>query len=134
MSEWIYKDEDFIDIPDDIQAFVYRIDIGGKFYIGKKNFWKKIKRPPLKGYKRVRRDIVQSNWKKYCSSSDEVKKLVEEGYTPTRTILRLCSSQKEATFFETKLLFELIDFPDCINGNIGGKYFKPEIVEWYCNE
>lgn len=130
MNSWEYNGQPLEEVPEGYKAFVYQIQIANKFYIGKKSFVKSIKRPPLKGYKRHRRDTVQSNWKKYCSSSDVVKNLVGEGYTPERYIMRLCKTQKEATYWETKLLFDLITVDGCINENIGGKYFKEEIIEF----
>ncbi len=130
MNNWICNGLEVDEVPEGAKAFVYRIDIDGKYYIGKKQFHKSIKRPPLKGYKRHRRDSIESNWKKYCSSSEDVKQLVLDGHEPTRTILYLCDNLKEATYRENKLLYQCITAPDCLNRNIQGKFFKPEIEEW----
>lgn len=126
---WIYKDEILDTVPQDAKAFVYKITIiGVGTYYGKKSFYKSIKRPPLKGYKRHRRDTVESNWKKYCSSSQRVKEAVEQGYSIKREILRICYSDKEATYYENKILYK--EFPNCINDNISGKFFAKEVEEW----
>ena len=60
---------DWINIPEDIskyQGFIYRITNlkTGKYYIGKKFYWRRIRRKPLKGYKRVRIDRVESDFGK----------------------------------------------------------------------
>lgn len=130
MSEWMYDNKEVTEVPEGYVAFVYMIHVGSNFYIGKKTFYNSIKRPPLAGKKRHRRDTRESNWKKYCSSSDIVKSLVEEGFEPKRRILYLCKTQKEATYWETKLLFDMITQDGCINGNIQGKFFKEEIMKW----
>lgn len=64
-----------IKLDDDIIAnncgFVYAIQNNKtqRTYFGQKVFHNKIKRPPLKGKKRVRRDTKTSNWKTYTGSS-----------------------------------------------------------------
>lgn len=131
MNSWLYEGRPLDEIPEGIKAFVYVIEFNdGKFYYGKKQFYKSIKRPPLKGYKRHRRDTVESNWRKYCSSSNKVKQLVSEGREPTRKILRLCTSLKEASWYENKLLYEDITTNRNLNDNIQGKFFKEEIMKW----
>lgn len=130
MNSWHYNRKPLEEVPQGAEAFVYMITVDGKYYIGKKSFYKSIKRPPLKGYKRHRRDKIESNWKKYCSSSSAVKDLVDQGYEPERDIIRLCSSQKEATFWENKMLFNEIHDENCLNENISGKFFKEECIRW----
>ena len=136
MSNWIYY-EHFN--PEEYVSFVYLIKINGMEYIGKKNFFTTRKKPfgkkklaelqdkRLKKYELVKKE---SNWKNYCSSSEDVKKLVEEGHTPERIILRLCKSLKEASFYENKYLYECIHEETCLNKNVSGTYFKEEILEW----
>lgn len=130
MSDWMYNDFPVTEVPEGYTDFVYLIEIADKFYYGKKSFGKSIKRPPLKGYKRHRRDTVESNWKTYCSSSNKVKNLVEAGFKPDRYIVRLCKGKKEATWFENKLLVQHIAHDDCLNDNISGKFFKEEVQKW----
>ena len=38
-------------------------------YYGIKKFWKRLRRPPLKGKKRVRIDYVESDWRYYKTSN-----------------------------------------------------------------
>lgn len=76
MGEWK-------NVPEDINewfGFVYRITNtkNGKKYIGKKQFFKNEKRPPLKGKKRSRRVHKESDWKSYYGSSNELKADLEK--------------------------------------------------------
>lgn len=130
MNSWVYRGELVEELPEGYVAFTYKIYIGENVYYGKKGFFRSIKRPPLAGKKRHRRDTVESNWKKYCSSSNIVKEFVEAGGFPRREILRLCKSVKEATYYENKLLYEHIEDENCVNDNISGKFFKKEIAIW----
>jgi len=108
---WIYEGKEFTsDMIDDNFGFVYEItDLdNGKKYIGKKWFWNTRKRPPLKGKTRKRIVRIESDWKDYFGSSDEVKSLVEESGRKRfdRKILHLCKTKGECTYFEAKLQFD----------------------------
>jgi hypothetical protein len=108
---WIYEGNEFTsDMIDDNFGFVYEItDLdNGKKYIGKKWFWNTRKRPPLKGKTRKRIVKIESDWKDYFGSSEEVKSLVEESGRDRfdRKILRLCKTKGECTYFEAKLQFD----------------------------
>lgn len=89
-------------------------------YIGKKLIHRTIKRPPLKGKKRKRTEIVQSNWQDYFGSSDAVNLLVEKNGIESfrREILRLCDTKGEMSYFETKFQFdrEVLFRDDYFNG------------------
>lgn len=108
---WIYKGKEFTsdDIGEHI-GFVYIITSisDNKKYIGKKKFWSVTKRPPLKGKKRRRTIIKESDWKNYFGSSENVKALVEEQGADAfkREILHLCDSLGEMSYLE---LVEQID-------------------------
>ena len=73
---WLYKNEPFEEVPENAYGYVYLItnNVTGKKYIGKKLFWFK-KTKTVKGKKK--RLKVESDWREYWSSSDEVKKDVE---------------------------------------------------------
>ena len=60
-------------------GFVYLITnlTNDKKYIGCKMLQKVIKRKPLKGKKNKRHEIVESDWKTYTSSSNELNKDIE---------------------------------------------------------
>ena len=91
---------------DNTFGFIYEITnkITGRFYIGKKQCVRKIKRKPLKGKNRNRIDHKESDWKTYMSSSNElqedIKKHGKENFS--FVILRLCQSKWELSYFEAK--------------------------------
>lgn len=109
-NPWIYKNKPFLetDVGDYI-GFVYLItEIStGRKYIGKKIFFNKISKPPLKGKTRRRIAKKYSDWQTYYSSSDEIKAIVAEHGSSDykREIIRLCSSKAEMAYFETKEIF-----------------------------
>ena len=77
MPTWTYNDTALTEPPTNAYGFVYNIRnlITGQEYIGKKFFYSKRTLPPLKGKKRKRHVVKESDWKKYTSSSDDVKVL-----------------------------------------------------------
>ncbi|MDR3503033.1 MAG: hypothetical protein P4L79_10685 [Legionella sp.] len=92
--------------PDGIVGFIYIITniASGKRYIGKKNFYT-VKTHIVK--KKKKREKIESDWKEYWSSSDQVKLDVEllgkDNFT--REIIHFCSSKAEMTYSETKAIF-----------------------------
>jgi hypothetical protein len=105
MSDWIYNGEVFLE-PGDNYGFVYIITnkIDNRQYIGKKFFWS-IRR---KQVKKVRKRItIESDWKTYWSSSDElqsdVQRLGVENFT--REIIHLCPNKGTANYLEAKEQF-----------------------------
>jgi len=109
---WLYKGDEFTsdNVPEDAIGFVYCItNPEGKKYIGKKNFYRVIVRPPLKGQKRKRREKVQSDWQAYVSSSEEVKKqIADKGVDKfKREILEICYSKGMLSYMEAKMQFDL---------------------------
>lgn len=146
MNDWIYKGKPFTEYKSEYPWFVYEIELLDEnnnlvwSYFGKKSFYGKRKKHfgkkklaeitdrRLKKYEYI---IKESNWKRYCSSSDNVKRLVETGaYKVERTILRLCTVEKEATYFENKLLYEAFENPKNVNENISGAIYKEEVLRW----
>lgn len=113
--DWLYNGIVF-DKPDvsDI-GFVYLITCipTGKKYIGKKLFWSS-KFKQIKGKKK--RIRVESDWRKYWSSSDELKqdvaKLGEDKFR--RTILYVCKTKGEANYLEAREQFTqgVLEYPD----------------------
>lgn len=102
---WFYEDKEFANPSEDHIGFVYCITEleTGKKYIGKKLFWKTVKRKP-RGAKRVKRVKVQSDWQSYFGSSKALQEAVEENGSNKykREILRLCKSKGELTYYELK--------------------------------
>lgn len=114
MNPWTYqnklftKDEATAKIEEGYIGFIYEItdSLNGKKYIGKKLLITRRKRPPLKGQKKKRIDIIQSDWEKYCGSSENVKNLVKERpYDFKREIIEFCKAKGELSYQETKWQF-----------------------------
>lgn len=108
---WFYEGEEFLaENIDDNVGFVYKIKNleTGKMYIGKKRFFTKVSKPPLKGKKRRRISRKMSDWKDYYGSNDTLKKdVVSLGPDKfRREILRLCKTLGEMSYYEAKLQFE----------------------------
>lgn len=104
---WYYNEKEFTsEMIEDYIGFVYLItDLSNnKKYVGKKTLQSKRKLPPLKGKKRRRTKIVESNWQDYFGSSEEVNRLVEEHGRDNfkREILHLCKSKGEMSYLEVK--------------------------------
>lgn len=137
MSEWIYENKVFTseEISDNI-GFVYEITDteNGMKYIGKKKFWSKVTRPPLKGKKNKRRSVKESDWKMYYSSSEKIKTLVEDtgGLRFERRIIRLCKSLGEMTYYEMKeqIIRDVLFKPDeYYNAFVGGKIHRKHVLK-----
>ena len=134
---WIYNGEEFTsDMIESYHGFVYEVtDTHNKMkYIGKKKFWSKVTRPPLKGRKNKRRSIKESDWQTYYGSNEEVKTLVEE-FGPSRfkrTILKLCVSPGQMTYFEMKEQIDrevLFKPEEYYNAFIGGKIHRNHVLK-----
>lgn len=103
---WLYNGLIVEDIGSYI-GFVYMITNlqNNKRYIGKKNFYF-AKTRQVKGKKK--RFKVESDWKDYFGSNDElnedVKTLGQEHFK--REILRFCESKGEMSYFEAKYQFQ----------------------------
>lgn len=134
---WYYKDKPFTsDMIEDNFGFVYEItdNRNGKKYIGKKGLISKRKMPPLKGQKRKRSKIVETDWQSYYGSSDQVKALVEELGIDNfnRKIIRLCKSKSEMSYYEAKLQFEtecLLKPEEYYNEFIGCKINRRHLIK-----
>lgn len=118
---WLYEGSPFENIPENYYGFVYLItnNVTGKKYIGKKLFWfSKIKK--VKGKRK--RIKEESDWKDYWSSSDEVKKDVqqygEENFT--REILYMCVNKGSCNYLEAREQMDrrVLESQDYYNGQI----------------
>lgn len=102
-NKWIYNNDIFEPETIDYVGFVYLITntLNGRKYIGKKLFWAS-KYRQVKGKRKKYK--VESDWKEYWSSSNELKedvKLLGES-SFTREILHLCKSKGECNYLEAK--------------------------------
>jgi hypothetical protein len=97
-------------IPEDTFGFIYEITnlTNSKKYIGKKQMVRKIRRNPLKGKKRKRIDYIESDWKTYTGSSDNLNEDIKNlGMNNFKfNILKFCNSKFELSYFEAKIQFE----------------------------
>ena len=129
---WLYPQEFNVE---DYFGFVYIITNleTNKKYIGKKFFHHTKKLPPLKGMKRKRTVVKESDWETYYGSSNILKEeLKQHGKDKfKREIIKLCTNKKELTYWETKLQFAygVLEKPDeWYNDNILGKFFTRDLV------
>lgn len=131
--------------PEDYYGYIYMtsfLDLN-KSYIGKKSFFHNVKRKigkkekllmTGKGRKPITETIKKdSGWKEYYGSEKEVIELskTEPADRVIRSILYLCRSKKELSYYETKYLFkyEVLENPDrFFNRNIGGKFFRKDLI------
>jgi hypothetical protein len=103
-----------------------------KKYIGKKFFWSKRKLPPLKGQKRKRTKIVETDWKDYYGSSNALKEDLEKYGSVhfKRYVLELCYTKTQCAYYELKhqvdneaILSEEY-YNDFIGGKINGRHLE----------
>ena len=99
-------------VPKDIskyQGFVYIIKnkVNDKYYIGKKFFWKKKTLPPLKGKKNRCHSRVESDWKDYWGSCNnlllDIEKYGKKSFD--RIILKVCFTKFDCAYDE--LLYQI---------------------------
>jgi hypothetical protein len=119
--------------PKELYGFVYEIEDldNGMKYIGKKFFWFSKILPVTKKRKRRQRLKIESDWRDYYGSSEnlseEVKQRGKDRFK--RTILRLCKSKAECTYFEAKYQFEkdVLLREDYYNGWISARVRKSHL-------
>ena len=121
---WYYQDEIIEELPDDCEGFVYLITnlTNDRKYVGKKLAKFKKVRPPLKGKKNKRRSKVESDWRDYWGSSDnllaDVAELGPDKFK--REILYLCPSRGIMSYLEAKEQFDrrVLETDEYYNGII----------------
>ena len=119
------------------EGFTYEIlYTDGTKYYGKKNFLSRTTLPPLKGYKRKRKVVKESNWRTYRGSNDWGKfKCIQK-----KTILKLFKTKGALTYGEVELLVrERVLFrADCLNNNVSGKFYPANVgarkIKWMTNK
>ena len=104
---WTFYGLPYEEVFDNHIGFVYLITnvLTGRKYIGKKNFFFS-KTKIVKGKKKNIK--VDSDWKVYYSSSEELKADVEKYGKENfkREIIKLCQTKGEMSYFEAKIQFE----------------------------
>ncbi len=127
---WHFQGTLVDDLPDDCVGFVYLItnNQSGRKYIGKKlaKFSKTTQKTVklkngTKKKKRIRTK-VDSDWRTYYGSNDQLNKDVAELGTDnfTREILYFCKSKAECSYIEAREQFtnKVLESADWYNGHI----------------
>lgn len=134
---WLYKEKvinGIEDMPKNSFGFIYEVCYTptNEKYLGKKVLQFNKKLPPLKGFKRKRKVVVESDWKTYYGSHQKIKTLLKENKQDNfkRNILEFSFNKKHLTYLETKYLFcnHVLENTEYINDNILGKFFRKDLV------
>ena len=123
-NNWVFEDKIVDQLPEWVTGFVYQIinTVNGRMYIGKKLARFKKSRKPLKGRVNKRRYTVDSDWKEYFGSSDElnadIKKFGKSKFK--REILFYCKSKAELSYIEAREQFarKVLESDQYYNGHI----------------
>lgn len=105
-GHWV-TDEQFD--PKTVLGFVYMITFSnGKKYIGAKRVWKNLKRPPSTYKRQGKTEFIESDWRSYRSSSNEVVELETRGIEISEMrILATYDSWGKVLLLECMLQFSL---------------------------
>jgi hypothetical protein len=137
---WLYEGRPFNDsmIPEGAVGFVYEMEavINGKSvrYVGKKNFYsvtkKKFGKKAMANVtdKRTKKyeTVTKPSYQKYYSSNAVLKEAHKAGVKIKRFMVKICFSNMELTYYETKYQFvrEVLEKEEFLNGNILGRFYK----------
>ena len=120
----MYEGQPIDSLPVGTEGFVYLITNlqTGRKYVGKKLAQFKKSRPPLKGRVNRRRSRVESDWRDYWGSNEQLLQDVPQlGMDQfTREILYICRSRGVMGYLEALEQFErrVLESDDYYNGHI----------------
>ena len=132
---WMYKNKEVTEISSEYIGFVYLITniTNNRKYIGKKLTQFKRSKRPLKGRTNKRRYTVESDWKDYYGSSDELSADVEQLGKDKfkREILFWCTSKSELSYIESREQFshKVLESRDWYNGHIRVRVHQKGILK-----
>jgi hypothetical protein len=127
---WLYNNSPLEIIPENAYGYVYLITntITGRKYIGKKLFWFR-KTKVVKGKKK--RLKVESDWRDYWSSSEEVKKDVDALGADKfiREILHICPNKGSCNYLEAREQMDrrVLETENYYNGQIQCRVHRTHI-------
>jgi hypothetical protein len=132
---WSYKNKVVEEIPEGYIGFVYIITntTNNRRYIGKKLSQFKRSKKPLKGRTNKRRYTVESDWRDYYGSSDEltadIELLGKDKFT--REILYWCKNKSELSYIEAREQFthKVLESRDWYNGHIRVRVHQKGILK-----
>jgi hypothetical protein len=137
---WYYQGTPIETLPEDCVGFVYLIknNVSGRKYIGKKlaKFSKtSTKTVKLKNGTKKKKKIrskVDSDWREYYGSNDQLNKDVEAlgANNFTREILYFCKSKAECSYVEAREQFthKVLESTDYYNGQISVRVHGSHII------
>ena len=132
---WSYKNKTVEEIPEGYIGFVYIITntTNNRRYIGKKLAQFKRSKKPLKGRTNKRRYTVESDWRDYYGSSDELTADVEQLGKDKfiREIMFWCTSKSELSYVEAREQFshKVLESKDWYNGHIRVRVHQKGILK-----
>jgi hypothetical protein len=137
---WLFESSPVENLPEDCIGFVYLITnlVSGRKYIGKKlaKFSKTtLKTVKLKNGTKKKKKIrtkVDSDWRDYYGSNDQLNKDVEALGADkfTREILYYCKSKAECSYIEAREQFtrKVLETSDYYNGQISVRVHGSHIL------
>lgn len=137
LPTWTYNGQlitEIEDMPENTYGFIYEVfhKPSGKKYLGKKVLHFNRTLPPLKGMKRKRKVVKESDWRTYFGSHVEIKQLIKEEKQNEfeRRILQFVPTKKLLTYYECKYLFinEVLEHDEYINDNILAKFYRKDFI------
>jgi len=138
---WLYQGHEVIELPEDCVGVVYCITniVSGRKYIGKKlakfkkTTYRTVKLKNGKKKKKKIRSKVDSDWREYYGSNNElnadVAKLGVENFV--REILYYCKSKAECSYIEAREQFsrKVLESKDYYNGHIQVRVHGSHIIK-----
>ncbi len=139
--QWMYQNTFIDELPEDCIGFVYLITnlVSGRKYIGKKlakfskTTYKTVKLKNGTKKKKKIRSKIDSDWRDYYGSNDQLNKDVDtlgkENFS--REILFYCKSKAECSYIEAREQFtrKVLESTDYYNGQISVRVHGSHIIK-----